>query len=178
MRRAHIAELAGGDFPAPNHARDLNRLRAHARQRLLQLGPLPRSWRVRKDRLVLRPLAHTLEASATVQDFHRVVPRAGQLATRVIGVPIGPKLGGVLARWGRSGRRSRRLRRTGMTIIGTPRCCRRCWIRNAVSLCRTRFQKVSSSKMSWPATTSAFGYFRLSSVPSCSASTATSVPTA
>ena len=67
---------------------------------------------------------------------------------------------------------------TGSTIIGTPTCCNRRWIRNAVSLCKIRFQPVSSSKMSCPATTSAFGYLFNNPLPSFSASTATSIPTA
>ncbi len=67
-------------------------------------------------------------------------------------------------------------RRTGSTIIGIAACWRRRWIWNAVSLWRTRPQAESSSKRSWPATKSAFGYFLMTSRPSFSASTATSVP--
>jgi hypothetical protein len=67
---------------------------------------------------------------------------------------------------------------TGSTIMGTPACCRRRWMVKAVSLWRSRFQAVSSSKMIWPATKSAWGKRARSAVPSFSASTATSVPMA
>jgi hypothetical protein len=47
---------------------------------------------------------------------------------------------------------------------------------NADSLCRRRVAKVSSSKMSCPATKRPLGYFSISAVASFSASTATSMP--